>query len=110
MPIAIALGTGGLLFAAAHMDMSGLPLRTILGILLGWIVWRGGSIFPAMLLHAAYDGVSVAWAAHQLVHGTESDQISIGYLAAGIAASIAGWLLIRLAPRFKTSEADRAQS
>jgi sodium transport system permease protein len=100
LPIGAALTAGGLLFAAAHMDLSGLPLRTILGIILGWIVWRGGSIFPAMLLHAAYDGVSVAWAAHQIVHGTESDQISGGILAAGIVTTLAGWLLIRSAKRF----------
>jgi sodium transport system permease protein len=98
LPIGAALTAGGLLFAAAHMDMSGLPLRTILGILLGWIVWRGGSIFPAMLLHAAYDGVSVGWAAHQLVNGTESDHIPIVWLAAGVVISVAGWLLIRSVP------------
>jgi sodium transport system permease protein len=94
LPIALALGLGGLLFAAAHMDLSGLPPRMILGVILGWIVWRGGSIFPAMLMHAVYDGVSVAWAARHL-HDNQAPQFSGSVLVIGILASVTGWVLIR---------------
>lgn len=54
------------LFAAVHMDLHGLPLRFLLGVLLGWIVWRGGSIFPAMLLHGIYDATQLVWLAIQI--------------------------------------------
>lgn len=52
------------LFAAAHLDVGGLLPRTLLGAALGYLVCRTGSVFPAMLLHAVYNGVTVgvvAW-------------------------------------------------
>ena len=30
---------------------------TLLGLILGWVCWRTGSIVPAMLLHASYDAL-----------------------------------------------------
>ncbi|HUB25264.1 MAG TPA: ABC transporter permease subunit/CPBP intramembrane protease [Tepidisphaeraceae bacterium] len=63
LPVGMALTCGGLLFAAIHMDLPGMPARTGLGIVLGWIVWRSGAIWPAMLMHAVYDGVQLAWVA-----------------------------------------------
>jgi len=57
-----------LLFAGMHLDVHGFPLRTLLGMLLGWIVWRTGSIYPAMLAHGLYDTSSLAMAAWQIHH------------------------------------------
>jgi sodium transport system permease protein len=51
-----------LLFGAAHMDLHGMAVRTLLGIVLGYVVWRGGSIFPAMLLHGLYDMTALTYA------------------------------------------------
>ena len=48
-----------LLFAAAHMDAHGIPLRFGLGLVLGWMVYRLGSIFPAMVAHAAFDYIQL---------------------------------------------------
>jgi membrane protease YdiL (CAAX protease family) len=50
----------GVLFGAIHMDLPGLPIRAALGVLLGWIVWRSGSIYPAMLAHGLFDSASLA--------------------------------------------------
>lgn len=50
----------GVLFGAIHMDLAGLPVRAALGVLLGWIVWRTGSIYPAMLAHGLFDSTSIA--------------------------------------------------
>jgi membrane protease YdiL (CAAX protease family) len=50
-----AITTTALLFAAAHLDLYGLPIRTFLGVVLGWIVVHTGSVFPAMVAHASYD-------------------------------------------------------
>lgn len=47
------------LFAAAHLDVAGLLPRTLLGAALGYLVCRSGSVLPAMLLHAVYNGVTV---------------------------------------------------
>jgi membrane protease YdiL (CAAX protease family) len=54
------------LFAAVHMDLYGLPVRFALGLLLGWIAWRGQSIYPAMLAHGLYDSTQLAMAAWQI--------------------------------------------
>jgi ABC-type Na+ efflux pump permease subunit/membrane protease YdiL (CAAX protease family) len=90
-----ALIVGGLLFAAAHVDLPGLPARMILGIVLGWIVWRGGSIFPAMIMHGVYDAVSVGWSAHLLKLGLAESSFSTRTVIVGAVASVVGWMLIR---------------
>ena len=60
MPAWVALVLGGVLFGAVHMDVHGLPARALLGVFLGWMVWRGGSVYPAMLAHGLFDSTSVA--------------------------------------------------
>jgi membrane protease YdiL (CAAX protease family) len=65
-----AISITAVIFAAAHLDLHGLALRAALGVALGWIVWRSGSILPAMLLHALYDAGSVAMAAWDVHHAS----------------------------------------
>ncbi|NKB90198.1 MAG: CPBP family intramembrane metalloprotease [Acidobacteria bacterium] len=48
-----AINVSAVLFAVFHLDFIGLIPRTILGIYFGVLVWRSGSIFPAMVAHAA---------------------------------------------------------
>jgi membrane protease YdiL (CAAX protease family) len=95
LPIGMALLFGAILFAAAHVDLSGLPIRALLGLALGWIVWRTGSIFPAMLMHASYDAFSVGWEARELAINSQAEVFSTGLLVGGIALSLAGWVLLR---------------
>ncbi len=49
-----------ILFAAAHFDYTGMLVRSFLGFILGWVVWRTKSIFPAMLLHTLIDLISLS--------------------------------------------------
>jgi membrane protease YdiL (CAAX protease family) len=56
-----AIVIASILFAAAHLDLPGMPIRTFLGVMLGWIVVRTGSIFPAMVMHAMYDLTQLAY-------------------------------------------------
>jgi sodium transport system permease protein len=110
LPTVAALSIGAVLFAAAHMDLQGMLFRTILGYLLGWMVLRSGSIFPAMLTHAVIDSVNFgfqAWRLHGL--GTEgymawamkpeSDPAFVSQaaiaLAAGAVLLAIGWALWR---------------
>jgi len=107
LPIAMALIFGGFLFAAAHMDLSGLPARMILGLILGWIVWRSGSIFPAMVMHAVYDGVSVAWMAHELSRTMDTNataSFSTTTLIMGAAVSVVGWGVMRAGRKILLSQ------
>jgi sodium transport system permease protein len=93
-----------LLFAGMHLDVHGFPLRTLLGMLLGWIVWRTGSIYPAMLAHGLYDISSLAMAAWQIHHSglssigtfTPLDYWALGIGGVLIVVSVVMWF--RLSP------------
>jgi membrane protease YdiL (CAAX protease family) len=56
-----AIGIASLAFAAAHagQGLAYIPLFP-LGIVLGWLAHRTGSIIPSIMLHALFNAVSVA--------------------------------------------------
>ncbi len=89
-----------LLFAGIHLDLHGMALRALLGMFLGWIVWRSASIFPAMLAHGLYDSTALALAAWTIRrHGaervmTETSIPSFHLTASDAAQLIAGALLL----------------
>lgn len=56
-PLAILLT--GLLFGAAHGLIVALPVLTIFGIVVGWLRVRTDSVYPAMLLHAMFNGIAL---------------------------------------------------
>ena len=66
LPVGVALTAGAVLFAAAHLDLHGFLVRALLGGVLGWAVWRSGSIFPAMVLHGLYDMGQLAQASFEV--------------------------------------------
>lgn len=49
-----------LLFAAFHDDLPRFPFYFVMGLLAGWLVKRTGALSPAIVLHAAVNGVAVA--------------------------------------------------
>jgi membrane protease YdiL (CAAX protease family) len=59
---AILMSAG--LFALAHLSLHRLPPTFALGCVLGVVAWRTRSVWPAVVLHAAYN----AWA---VLSGTE---------------------------------------
>jgi membrane protease YdiL (CAAX protease family) len=67
-PAWLAIGAGAVLFSAAHLDVAGFVVRLLLGIILSWLVYRGGSIFSAMWLHFAYDGILLSALAAEVRH------------------------------------------
>jgi membrane protease YdiL (CAAX protease family) len=117
MPKWVAIVIASLLFAAAHLDLFGLPIRTFLGIVLGWTVVRTGSVFPAMLLHGSYDAAQLLVVGHELrTHGSlkvlESATTERGVelhgwmLGLGAVLVAAGYLLLTRS-RTGPSEAPR---
>ena len=103
----------GVLFGAIHMDLRGMPIRAALGVLLGWLVYRGGSIYPAMLAHGLFDSTSIAlfwWALR--TQGEEAlttqptglaiEQSDVIALAIGAALTGAGAMLFRASLREKS--------
>jgi sodium transport system permease protein len=100
LPVWAAIVFVAFLFAGIHLDVHGFPLRALLGILLAWIVWRTGSIFPAMIAHGLFDTTQLALAAWQIHHGgvstalTRLDYWALAVGAIFILASIAIWRVI----------------
>ncbi|WP_306590907.1 CPBP family intramembrane glutamic endopeptidase [Geothrix sp. 21YS21S-4] len=54
--LGLALVGSALLFAAIHLQPAGLPALGTLGFVLGLAFWRTGSLWPAILIHACWNG------------------------------------------------------
>lgn len=65
----LAIGAQAMLFAAFHQELYGVPTYLGMGVYLGWLSWRSGSIWPAAAAHATnnllalaqVNGLSEAW-------------------------------------------------
>jgi uncharacterized protein len=55
-----AIGLSALTFAALHLDPVRLPGLFALGLLYGWLTWRTGSLYPAVLAHAVNNAAATA--------------------------------------------------
>ncbi|MBK6515309.1 MAG: CPBP family intramembrane metalloprotease [Polyangiaceae bacterium] len=51
-----------ILFGAFHLDPPQAAGAAVLGLALGFVTWRTGSLWPAIAAHAANNGVAVAYA------------------------------------------------
>ncbi|MBN1808504.1 MAG: CPBP family intramembrane metalloprotease [Planctomycetes bacterium] len=50
-----ALALSSFLFAALHGSIIGLPYLFMVGMLLGWMKWRTGSLYPSMAAHFVHN-------------------------------------------------------
>jgi hypothetical protein len=57
---AAAIGGAAFLFAAIHLDPVRFPALLALGAVFGWLVWRAGSVWPAVAAHAVNNGITSA--------------------------------------------------
>lgn len=53
-----AIVISALLFALIHLNPAQMPHAFLVGLLLGWMYWRTGSIIPGLLLHVVNNTVS----------------------------------------------------
>ncbi len=56
----VAILASALLFGFLHLSPHRLAFTFLLGVLLGWAVYRSGSLFCGMLLHATSNGLAIA--------------------------------------------------
>jgi ABC-2 type transport system permease protein/sodium transport system permease protein len=68
---------------------------TLLGLVLGWVCWKTGSVVPGMLLHACHNGLMVLLTYEQTVLVVEAGQVSLpplwllgAALGAGVGAAL----------------------
>ena len=94
----MAIAITAFLFAGAHLDLFGMPIRFGLGMLLGWVVWRGKSILPAMLLHGLYDATALSVVAYEHWSRRGSPMVeSQGFSRSDTMMLVAGGVLIVVA-------------
>ena len=85
------------LFGAFHFDLYRLLPTILLGLILGWVAWATGSLWPAILLHASNNAIAVLatnasvvtrvpWLAEEAVPPLG---ILLGALGLGLAAFLA---------------------
>ncbi len=124
LPAWAAIGLGSVLFSAVHLDVQGFAVRVLFGALLGVLVLRGLSIFPAMLTHFLYDAAlfgSTAWYVHYLglsaalhqagqANGGAGVRTLAYYGSAGLLLSVLGWGLSVSAWRRKQGKASEAET
>lgn len=55
-----AIVVSSILFAAAHFNLFGFPYLFLVGVLLGWLLQKTGSLYPGMIIHAAHN-FAVIW-------------------------------------------------
>lgn len=53
-----AIALSALMFAIIHMNPAQMPHAFVIGLLLGWMYWRTGSILPGMAYHWANNSVA----------------------------------------------------
>jgi membrane protease YdiL (CAAX protease family) len=92
LPPVGAIVVTALLFSLAHFDAHGVPLRDVLGVVFGWLVYRTGSLFPAILAHFAYDAASMGLTAWSL-RGADLQQAIESARHEGASGPSSEWLL-----------------
>jgi sodium transport system permease protein len=97
----VAVLVTSLIFGIFHLSIYRLLGTTALGLIMGWMVWRTGSIWPSVLYHLLNNASSLLSedALRALGVKGEAEPTPIWLLALSVALSIAGFLLmLRAAP------------
>jgi hypothetical protein len=91
-----SLAAGAFLFALLHLDPLRGPALFLLGLLYGWLAWRSGSIWTAVIAHAANNGIAAALALWAGDAGTGEDPTLLWALAGIVAGSLLVALVVLL--------------
>ncbi|MGC6550940.1 MAG: type II CAAX prenyl endopeptidase Rce1 family protein [Rubripirellula sp.] len=84
LPPGLGIFIASFLFAAFHIDFVHVLAVFPLGLFLGWVTWRSGSLFPAMVGHFVNNFVSVIG----IVFSPDMDQDSLELPAATLTLSV----------------------
>ncbi len=97
---AAAVFGSALLFGLFHFPSAfdRLLPSTLMGVVLGWVCLRTGSVLPGMALHACYNGLFV-WLAYYPPGGDAAGNLPAEWLGGALAAAAVGAGLILAARR-----------
>jgi membrane protease YdiL (CAAX protease family) len=54
-----AIGVTAFAFGLGHGVLVALPVLIPFGLVLGWVRWRSGSVWPGVIAHGAYNGAAL---------------------------------------------------
>ena len=92
----------GVLFGLQHAQLSGAVPLSLVGVMLGIIALRAGSLWPGIVIHAVYNGIGVPFLIFPNSMPNLSDAtLMLAGLIALPAAGYSLWLYHRLAPPFQ---------
>ena len=101
----------GLIFGGFHvingsvLSIERFMPATFLGIVLGWVAYRTGSLWPGILLHAMHNGLMFSLSFYEgwlTEHGWgigDSDVLPVSYLATGVVLACLGSALVYFSRR-----------
>jgi uncharacterized protein len=90
----LAIGATALVFGAFHCDPLHSPLAVGLGLYLGWLTERAGTIVPAIAAHSANNALWVVLVAFGPEEMSAATHVVLA-LAAGTVGALATWSLAR---------------
>lgn len=97
---AMGIILSGVLFGLYHLRPSQLIPLVVLGLYMAYLVWRTGSLLPAMLVHVVHNGLAVAAARYvetQPAYDIETlEQASMPWYAVAVGFVILGGVLYLL--------------
>jgi uncharacterized protein len=57
----IAMGAASILFSSAHLNLLSAPYLALVGMLLGWMKWKTGSLYPPMIAHFVHNYIVITY-------------------------------------------------
>lgn len=94
------IGVASVLFALAHIMPPNIAVALPMGIWLGVIAWRTGSIWPSIVCHAFVNGGLNAWRLAAKFGELTDTQVMIGNVAFVLAGSVCFVLACRMLIRY----------
>jgi CAAX protease family protein len=82
------------LFGIAHLNVYQLATASAIGIVAGWLYERCRSLWPCILLHAAYNGFVTFYYGLLVSQEAEAPGLDVGPMGAAFLAAILGGLLL----------------
>lgn len=96
-----AIVGSAILFAILHVNPLLFPALVVLGALFGWLAWRAGSIWPAVVAHAVNNGIT-SW----LVLSGEVPAEPPPPAPAAAALALGGGALLAIAAAYRAATPD----
>jgi membrane protease YdiL (CAAX protease family) len=104
LPAAAAIVVAATCFGLMHFDPVHSPVAALLGLYLGWITERSGSILPAIVAHVVNNAMAVLGARWPL---PESDGLRVTLLAVSVLVAAASVVLVERAYRRASAAPSR---